>query len=106
CVFANRGAHRLVTRRGLYTELARLTHSPVVELNRAVAVAEAGSPPGRARDCRPARARRLPVPVLDARRVAAAPRPWRGRARRVHSSAAARRAEPERRFLERRLAEF
>jgi RNA polymerase sigma-70 factor (ECF subfamily) len=28
----------------LYGELARLTHSPVVELNRAVAVAQAGSP--------------------------------------------------------------
>ena len=29
---------------GLYTELAKLTGSPVVELNRAVAIAQAGSP--------------------------------------------------------------
>ena len=45
-VAARRGAARLAQIAALYGELARLTGSPVVELNRAVAVAEAG-PRGR-----------------------------------------------------------
>ena len=58
----------------LYGELARLTGSPVVELNRAVAVAEVDGPGGSARDRRPPRARRLPVPPLHPRRAPAPPR--------------------------------
>ena len=67
----------------LYGELARLTGSPVVELNRAVAVAEARGPRGRARDRRRPRPRRLPLPALDPRRAAAPPRPHRRGARRL-----------------------
>ena len=63
----------------LYGELARLTGSPVVELNRAVAVAEAEGPEaGLAIVDRP-RPRRLPLPALDARRAAAPARPHRTR---------------------------
>ena len=52
----------------LYGELARLTGSPVVELNRAVAVAEAAGPGGRARDRR--RARRSTTTATCTRRAA------------------------------------
>ena len=79
----------------LYGELARLTGSPVVELNRAVAVAEARGPR------RPASrivdrlgARRLPLPALDPRRAAAPARPRRRGARRLRARA---RAGPRRR---------
>ena len=74
----------------LYGELARVTGSPVVELNRAVAVAEVGGAGGGARDRRCARAGRLPVPALDPRRPAATPRPHRRGARRVRARARAR----------------
>ena len=61
----------------LYGGLARLTGSPVVELNRAIAIAEAGDAAGRARARRAARARRLPLPPRDARGAAAPARPHR-----------------------------
>ena len=70
----------------LYGELARLTGSPVVELTRAVAVAEAEGRRGGARDRRRPRARRLPLPARDARRAAAAAGPRGGGARRVRSA--------------------
>ena len=73
----------------LYGELARLTGSPVVELNRAVAVAEADGPGGRARDRRPPAPRRLPLPALHARRAAAPSRPPRRGARRLSPRARA-----------------
>ncbi len=64
----------------LYGELARLTDSPVVELSRAVAVAEARRRRGRARDRRPASTlERLPLPALHAWRAAAPPRSHRTR---------------------------
>jgi RNA polymerase sigma-70 factor (ECF subfamily) len=89
----------------LYGELARLTDSPVVELSRAVAVAEATGP-RRASDRRRPRPRRLPLPALDARRAAAPPRAHRGGARRLRARARARHDEAERRLLERRLTEL
>ncbi len=56
----------------LYGELARLTSSPVVELNRAVAVAEADGPTGGARGDRGARrARGVPLFPRGPRRSAA-----------------------------------
>ena len=55
----------------LYGELARLTGSPVVELNRAVAVAEAEGPEAGLAHRRRPRPRRLPLPPRDARRAAA-----------------------------------
>jgi hypothetical protein len=83
----------------LYGELSRLTDSPVVELNRAVAVAESQSRGG-PRDRRPPPPTGLPLPARDARGAAAAPRS-NGRGRRfVPSSAGAgprrRRAAPGR----------
>ncbi len=69
----------------LYGELARLTGSPVVELNRAVAVAEAEGPAGGAGAGRPRRARRLPLPPRDARRAAAPPGPDGGGPRRLRA---------------------
>ena len=91
----------------LYGELARLTDSPVVELNRAVAVAEADGPEAGLRIVDRARPRRLPLPAHDPRRAArrgsAAPtRPATRTAARstlVHDDA-------ERRLFERRLAEL
>ena len=75
----------------LYGELARLTDSPVVELNRAVAVAEEQGPEaGLAIVDRP-RARGLPLPARDARRAAAPPRPHRRGPRRLPPRAGARR---------------
>ena len=55
----------------LYGELVALTGSAVVELNRAIAVAEAAGTASGARPRRPARPRRLPVLPLDTRRPAA-----------------------------------
>ena len=75
----------------LYGELARLTDSPVVELNRAVAVAEERGPRGGLDDRRPPRPRRLPLPALDAGRAAAPARPHRRGARRLPPRAGARR---------------
>ena len=60
----------------LYDQLAR-DRSPVVELNRAVAVAEAGDVRGCAGDRRRPGARRLPLPALDPRGAAAPARPRR-----------------------------
>ena len=77
----------------LYGELARMVPSPVVELNRAVAVAMADGPDGRARAGRRARrvgrARGLPPAAGDARRPAAPPRPPRRSGRRVPRGARA-----------------
>ena len=90
----------------LYAELARLTGSPVVELNRAIAVAEADGP----------EAGLALIDALDLdgyqyfhstradllRRLGR-----RAEARAAYERALAlARAEPERRFLERRLAEL
>ena len=61
------------------------TGSPVVELNRAVAVAEADGPRGRPRARRRARPRRLPLLPFDARRPAAPARTGRGGSPRVPS---------------------
>jgi RNA polymerase sigma-70 factor (ECF subfamily) len=62
----------------LYGELRRMTGSPVVELNRAVAVAMADGPaagsPSSTRSM-PTRSWRLPLPARDTRRPAAAARP-------------------------------
>ena len=58
----------------LYGELLRLQPSPVVELNRAVAVAMAAAPSRPRRGRRDRRARRLPVSPLDARGPAPPPR--------------------------------
>jgi RNA polymerase sigma-70 factor (ECF subfamily) len=88
----------------LYGELARLTGSPVVELNRAVAVAEAGSPAAALEIVD-----RLP---LDGYRYLHSTRAelLRRLGRRDDARDAYRRAlrlttaEPERRFFERRLA--
>ena len=74
----------------LYGELARRTGSPVVELNRAAAIAEAGDAEARARPGRGARPRRLPLPALDAGRAAAPARPRRRRPRRLRARARAR----------------
>ncbi len=90
----------------LYGELARLTDSPVVELSRAVAVAEADGPEAGLDDHRRPRARRLPLPALDARRAAAPPRAHRGGARAFGRALALVDDEAERRLLERRLAEL
>ena len=83
-----------------------LTGSPVVELNRAVAIAEAGDAGG-ARWRSPTRldARRLPLPALHTRRATAAARPVRARPRRrTGARSALGPTEPERRFLARRLS--
>ena len=74
----------------LYGELARLTGSPVVELNRAAAIAEAGDPEA-ALDAggRPG-ARELPLPPLDPRGAAAAPRSNRRGPGRLRAGARAR----------------
>ena len=74
----------------LYGELTRVTGSPVVELNRAVAIAEVEGPAGGAGDRRRGRARRLPVSALDPRRPAAAPRTHRRGPRRLRARARAR----------------
>ena len=74
----------------LYAELARLTGSPVVELNRAIAVAEADGAEAGLALRRPARPRRLPVLPLDPRRAASPPRPPRRGARGVRARARAR----------------
>ena len=57
----------------LYGELARLTDSPVVELSRAVAVAEERGAGGGARDRGRSRPGGLPLPALHAGRAAAPP---------------------------------
>ena len=102
---AGRGGDRLAEVAALYGELEALTGSPVVALNRAVAVAEAGGPSaalelvdalelGDYRYLHSTRAELL-------RRLGRRRGPGGLRAR-----ARARASEPERRFLERRLAEL
>ena len=89
----------------LYGQLARLTRSPVVELNRAVAVAEAGDPA--------AALRMVEGLALTDYRYLHSTRAelLRRLGRREEARAEYRRAldltpaSPERRFLERRLAE-
>ena len=61
----------------LYRHLTELTGSAVVELNRAVALAQAGRPRRGAACRRPPRPGRLPLLPLHPRRVAAASRPRR-----------------------------
>ena len=75
-----------------------LTRSPVVALNRAVAIAEAGDVAGALAIADALRAGRLPLPALDPRRAAAAAGAL-GEARMRTARAGARRTEPERRFL-------
>ena len=74
----------------LYAELARLTDSPVVELNRAAADRRGRRSRGGAADRRRARARRLPLPALHARRAARPARPHRRGPRRLPAGARAR----------------
>jgi RNA polymerase sigma-70 factor (ECF subfamily) len=90
----------------LYAELATLTGSPVVELNRAVAVAEAGSPAA-------ALAIVDALDLADYRYLHSTRAELLRRLGRPDEAAVAyrsaldmTRAEPERRFLERRLAEL
>ncbi len=80
----------------LYDTLAGISPSPVVELNRAVAIGMAFGPHAGLchLDQHVARARRLPPAPERARRPAGAPRPPRGGARRVR---ARRRADRQRR---------
>jgi hypothetical protein len=73
----------------LYGELARLTGSPIVELNRAAAIAARGRG-RRPRAHRPARAWQLPLPALDARRAPTPTRPPRRGPRRIRASAGTR----------------
>jgi RNA polymerase sigma-70 factor (ECF subfamily) len=90
----------------LYGELSRLTRSPVVELNRAAAIAEAGDPEGALE--------LLDALELDGYHYLHATRAeLLRRIDRLEDSIAAYdralelvRAEPERRFLERRRAEL
>ena len=89
----------------LYERLEQLTGSPVVALNRAVAIAEAGAPRAGAGARRLARARRLPLPAFDSGRVAAPPGPpAKRRGRRSSTRCELAATDPERRFLARRLA--
>ena len=74
----------------LYGELARLTDSPVVELNRAVAVAEAQGPEAGLDIVDRLDARRLPLPARDAGRAAAPARSHRRGPRRLPAGAGAR----------------
>ena len=59
----------------LYGDLGRLTSSPVVELNRAIAVGEIAGPDAALEILERTRPRRLPLLPLHARRAAATPRP-------------------------------
>jgi RNA polymerase sigma-70 factor, ECF subfamily len=90
----------------LYGELARLTGSPVVELNHAVAVAQAGSPQAALKI-----ADRLPLgeyQYLHSTRAELLRRLGRTEEARAAYQRALdlARAEPERRFLQRRLTEL
>ena len=84
----------------LYGELARLTDSPVVELSRAVAVAEADGPEAGLEIVDALRPRRLPLPARHPRRAAEPPRPdgrcARGLRPRTGARARRRRAAPAR----------
>ena len=94
----------------LYGELRRWCPSPVVELNRAVAVAMADGPaagPGAGRRAgRVRRAERLPPAARHPGGPAAAARPpGRGRRRATAEALDLAGTDAERRFLTRRLAE-
>jgi len=90
----------------LYGELARLTGSPVVELNRAVAVAEAGSPEAALEIVE--RLELADYQYLHSTRAELLRRLGRTDEARLAYRRALKltRAEPERRFLKRRLAEL
>ena len=90
----------------LYGELARLTGSPVAELNRAVAIAEAGDVESALALVETPRPRPLPLPARDPRRAAAPARPGRGRPRRLRPCARARALGRGAAFLERKQAEL
>ena len=95
---------------GLYDVLLRLEPSPVVELNRAVAVAMRDGPAAGLAliDAILARGELADYHLAHAARADLCRRLGRSRrgARRVRARARADAAEPERRFLERRLAEL
>ena len=93
---------------GLYDALLRVEPSPVIALNRAVAVAHARRARGRAgarraAACRPCRATTLPRPRPPT--CAAAPAGVDEAAAHYRAALALARQEPERLFLMRRLAE-
>jgi RNA polymerase sigma-70 factor (ECF subfamily) len=91
---------------GLYCELVRLTRSPVVDLNRAVAVAQAGSPQAALHIVEGLELNEYPY--LHATRAELMRRLGRTEEARVAYRRALEltRAEPERRFLQRRLSEL
>ena len=90
----------------LYARLEEITGSPVVALNRAVAIAEAGAPEQALALVDELELAGLPVPALDACRAAAAP-DRAAEARDAYERALElAQSEPERRFLARRLAEL
>ena len=79
-VAADARTHRLAAGRAdVSSGWSTLTGSPVVELNHAVALAQAGDPDVGAARRRPPRPRRLPLLPLDPRRIAAPSRPRRRR---------------------------
>ncbi|HEX4564709.1 MAG TPA: RNA polymerase subunit sigma-24, partial [Solirubrobacteraceae bacterium] len=90
----------------LYARLAHLTNSPVVELNRAVAIAQAGSPQDALEIVE--RLELEDYRYLHSTRAELLRRVGRGEeARSAYERALALTAnEPERRFLERRIAEL
>ena len=96
---------------GLYDVLLRAEPSPVVELNRAVAVAMRDGPGGRprARSTPSWRAAICRTTTWRTRRGRICAGGWAGRRKRApptQRALALTRQEPERRFLERRLAEL
>ena len=78
----------------LYRRLVELTGSPVVELNRAAALAQAGDPAAALARGRWPRPGRLPLLPLDPRRAAAAARPRRRGPRGVPPGARAGHLDP------------
>ena len=98
-------APRLAADRRALRGARALTRSPVVELNRAVASPKPKAG-GRVARARGARARRLPLPARGSRRPPA-PAGAADEARVAYERALElAHSEPERRFLERRLAEL
>ncbi len=93
----------------LYKELSNVLPSPVVTLNRAVAIAMADGPGGgagaRRRACARRRARRLPPAARGARGPAAARGPARGGGGRLRRALELATNAAERRFLAARIAE-
>ena len=103
------GAHRLAADRRLYAELERLDPSPVVRLNRAVAVAVAGSPEAGTGSCSTGSTRVLRVShLLPAVRGELLTR-WDRRdeaATAFDAALALVRTEPEREHLRRRRTQL